>query len=71
MIQGAYRVLPTPGKVSDANHRGATTEPYGAIRSKHGSAQGGEEQSKATPPLDFARDREPVQRLIERQTMPC
>ncbi len=36
-----------------------TTETYGAIRRK-------EERSKATPPLDFAQGREPV----ERQMMP-
>jgi hypothetical protein len=31
----------------------------------------GEERSKAAPPFDFAQDREPVERLAERQMMPC
>jgi len=51
--------IPDHQLVLDARRRGATTEPYGAIRCK-------EERSKATVPFDFAQGREPV----ERQMMP-
>ena len=47
-------------KVLDARRRGATTEPYGAIRCKPVESLQVErdERSKATVPFDFAQDRE-------------
>jgi len=50
--------------------RSDTTEPYGAIRRKRAARKRGEQRSKATPPFDFAQDREPVERPVELQMMP-
>ena len=70
-ISGLWSI-PDPPKVLNTRRRGAPTEAYGAIRRK-------EERSKATPPIDFAQDREsfdfaqdrePVERPVERQMMP-
>ncbi len=48
------------------------TEAYGALRRKpvESLKVEREERSKATPPFDFAQDRELVERLVERQMMP-
>ena len=61
-ISGLWSFL-IASKVLDANRRGATTEAYSAVRRK-------KERAKTTPPFDFAQDREPVERPVERQMMP-
>ena len=43
-------------------------EQYAASMPPHNR---GAERSKATLPFDFAQDREPVERPVERQMMPC
>jgi hypothetical protein len=77
MKTAGHGVFLIPSKVLDAGRRGATTEPYAVIRRK-------DERSKATPPFDFAQDREsfdpaqdrepverPAERPVERQMIPC
>jgi hypothetical protein len=76
-----YEVFLINSKVLDARRRGATTEAYGAIRRKpvESLKVEREERSKATLPFgfsqgresfDFAQDREPAERPVERQMMP-
>jgi hypothetical protein len=68
MKSAGYGVFLITSKVLDARRRGAKTEAYGTIRRKpvESLKVEREEQSKATPPFDFAQGREHV----ERQMMP-
>ena len=68
-VYGVYLIT---SKVLDARRRGATTEPYEAIRCKPVESLQVEREvrSMATGPFDFAQDREPVERPVERQMMP-
>ncbi len=72
MKSAGYEVFLITRKVLDARRRGATTEAYRAICRKpvESLKVEREEESKATPPFDFAQDHELVERPVEWQMMP-